>query len=301
MPKGSIISNGFGTGLASGLVALAVLATSSPAIAQDAQTPKAAQRISHMDFVIEVDFKGGTLRQFVEEIRKAAGPHVVNIIMSHDANELEIPAMHVQSVDVGTALRVAERVGKITRIDGRNVSWDVSQISGDGSPVYTIYHRVLPDSPVPQRAEQAQKKTAVHTITELTTGSGAMSADDVLSAIQAALAMDGGEEVKLAYHEETGLIFARVTGDQGSVIEQTLVNLRLSVQATRRSILEASDREAKEVRTQNLQSQVVLLSSQNSKLKSRIEHLETLLRSRLNGEDAVPENPLGDEPTEGGN
>lgn len=292
------------TVLKAAAVALAVLAFAAPTVAQE---EPGSRRGSNGDPIIaDLDFGGGSLEAFVRALRKAAGDSPVNIVYGPEAAGIPVPPIDLQHVDAFMALRsVSQASSSLVTRDPQLVPfiWNVDRISGDGTPVYTIQVHELSRGRAsgPGSVPAAQLHTAVHSITELTTGSGAMSADDVLSAIQAALAIEGADdETKIRFHEETGLIFARVTDDQGGVIEQTLVNLRRSVEATRKSILEASDREAKEAHAQNLQTQVVLLSSQNSKLKSRIAHLETLLRSRLNGEDTVPENPLGDDPTEGG-
>lgn len=283
--------------------ALAAATLAAPVLAQQGQpeTQEAASALKSEPHLITVDFGGGTLAEYIDTLREVTSDRVVNFIVPREVRDLPVSAIELRDVDVYTALRVAVPA-EAPHVDGRVINWRPNRVPGQGAPVYAIDYSIQPLFQQSARSQATPSQhTAVHSITELTTGTGAMSADDVLSAIQAALAIEGADdETKILYHEETGLIFARVTPDQGNVIEQTLVNLQLSVQATRRSILEASDREAKEVRTQNLQSQVVMLSSQNTKLKSRIAHLETLLRSRLNGEESVPENPLGDEPA-GGN
>ncbi len=250
--------------------------------------------------LISLDFAGGTLDDLVDALKAASPVRPVNIIYSTEAAEIEIPPFEVADAELGSTLQslaYSSAGSPVTLGAGRMVRWQIHMV-GDG--VYAVQFDNTPQYISTPRGQmllgQSLHSTVVHSITELTTGSGAMSADDVLSAIQAALAIEGADdETKISFHEETGLIFARVTPDQGSVIEQTLLNLRRSVEATQRGMREASDREAKEVHTQNLQSQVVMLTAQNKKLQSRIAHLETLLRSRLNGEDSVPENPLGDD------
>lgn len=273
------------TVLKAAAVALAVLAVTTPTIAQP-ETAEGGDRIPRPinsdPLIDELDFPGGTVEGFVKVLRDAAGDQPVNIVYPPEGAALNVPAVNLRGVDVYTALRSASDRSTRTEThldDGRVFTWSVTKIDGEASPVYTIY--VRDESPPHLRfgnqVRQPKRNTAVHAITELTTGTGAMSADDVLSAIQAALAIEGADdETKIRYHEETGLIFARVTPDQGSVIEQTLMNLRLSVQARRQQ--DQVERDELMEKIERLQVQVLSLTEQNQKLTRNWESSEEIIK-----------------------
>lgn len=216
----------------------AVLA--SPVLGQDGQpeTPRdgdyafAQTATSGKDpHIIQFEFGGGTVKEFISALRKAAGDQPLNIMLDEDVVGLPVPALSLREIDAYTVLRTVQRnMSNPIRLDDGSL-WilTMDRIVGEGAPVYQIkggdVSRVLDRSTV---RPNPQRTTIVETITELITGTGAMTADEVLSALQAALAMEEGDEVKLAYHEGTGLVFARVTDEQARVIGSTILNLRVS-------------------------------------------------------------------------
>ena len=231
------------TPLKAAAIMLALNASTMPAMAQmesNDRQPSGMTRAgdsSTAPFIAELNFKGGPFEAFVEALREAAGDQPVNIVYPPEAGGLPVPPVNLREVDVYTALRSAQPGSdRPIRVGEQVVVWWTDRIAGDGAPVYTVEVRDVRDPRIVRPSgAQLQQQTVVHTITELTTGSGRMSADDVLSAIQAALAIEGGDEdTQLRFHEQTGLVFARVTPNQGSVIEQTLVNLDRSMQARQR-------------------------------------------------------------------
>lgn len=186
--------------------------------------------------LITIDFEGGTLADLVDALKAASPQRPVNILYSTEAANIPIPPFEVADAELRSTLQslAYTSAGSPTTLSaGRTVRWEIAPV-GDG--VYAVTLDNSPQYISTPRGQmlvgQSDRITAVHSITELTTGGGAMSADAVLSAIQAALSIAGaGEEAEIRYHEETGLVFARVTHDQGGVIEQTLVNLRRSMEA----------------------------------------------------------------------
>lgn len=224
--------------LAAALAAAATITLANPAPSL-AQMSGGGSVVSVDSKLISVEFKGGSLADFIAQLREAAGGMPVNILYPPEFAGLQLPPMQLEQVLLDSALRVASTLSESRPAmmpDGRKASWEVDrQGGGPGAPVYVIHvwAEELDESPevVPDKKQQP-RFTAVHSITELTTGSGRMSADDVLSAIQAALAIEGeGGDTEIRFHEQTGLVFARVTPSQGSVIEQTLDNLDRSMRA----------------------------------------------------------------------
>ncbi|OAB63586.1 hypothetical protein AY599_11480 [Leptolyngbya valderiana BDU 20041] len=230
-------------------VALLVTAHAQPVLAQRTQSetqrtqPQTQRSQASSDarpaaqpHLITIDFEGGTLADLVDALKAASPQRPVNILYSTEAANIPIPPFEVADAELRSTLQslAYTSAGSPTTLSaGRTVRWEIAPV-GDG--VYAVTLDNSPQYISTPRGQmlvgQSDRITAVHSITELTTGGGAMSADAVLSAIQAALSIAGAaEEAEIRYHEETGLVFARVTHDQGGVIEQTLVNLRRSMEA----------------------------------------------------------------------
>lgn len=235
----------FTTALKAAAVALAVLAVSAPTIAQE--DPGSRRGASGDPIIASLDFEGGSLESFVRALRKAAGESPVNVVFGPEAAGIPVPPIDLQHVDAFMALRSVSQASHSLLGSDPELSqfvWSVDRISGVGAPVYTIeVHEIGGGRTSSAGSAPAKLHTAVHSIANLTGGPGAMSADDVLAAIQLALEMDGKGDAKLSFHEETGLLFARVSFDQANVIEMTIVHLRQSLNARQqhesRSQLEA--------------------------------------------------------------
>ncbi|MEQ9094999.1 MAG: hypothetical protein RIE32_01910 [Phycisphaerales bacterium] len=229
--------------------ALLVTAHAQPVLAQRTQSEtqrtqpqtqrsqaSSGARPAEQPHLITIDFEGGTLADLVDALKAASPQRPVNILYSSEAANIPIPPFEVADAELRSTLQslAYTSAGSPTTLSaGRTVRWEIAPV-GDG--VYAVTLDNSPQYISTPRGQmlvgQSDRITAVHSITELTTGGGAMSADAVLSAIQAALSIAGAaEEAEIRYHEETGLVFARVTHDQGGVIEQTLVNLRRSMEA----------------------------------------------------------------------
>ena len=284
------------------LVAATVLASTVlafPAFGQEGQPAGSTMRqaqLTPQPHIITIDFDGGTLAKLVDELKSASSHRPVNVIYSSEAADISVPPFEVRDAELYSTLQslsYASSGSPMKLDDGRIVSWDIARV-GDG--VYSVYleERLRQGSPGTQQFGPPHRYTVVHAITELISGANAMQADQVLSALQAALAMEDGGEVKLAYHEDTGLIFARVTSDQGSVIEQTLMHLERSMHARQRGksnsqmqrVLEMTDAKTAEelverVRSTNdLRARVVDLQRTIAELQDHIIRLQAELDRR---------------------
>jgi len=277
-------------------MALAVLGTAMPAIAQDAGGSQHSQPTKD-PHIIDLDFRGGSLEAYVKALRKAAGDQPVNIMLDPAAAELPVPEIILQEIDAYTALKAVERDMKnpIRLDDGTYYIWTVNRIGGSGVSVYQIngqevtemYRRATP-------ALSVDRTTTVHSIIHLIAGEKALHADEVLSALQASLAFDGEHEAELRYHEDTGLLFARVTHPQADVIQRTLNHLELSVHARQQSREHQSRSEIEDVlrsagassikdlvervrSADNLRNRVLELQSRIAELQNKIINLQTVI------------------------
>jgi hypothetical protein len=266
--------------------ALAAATLGAPVLAQQGQpetrrshTTPASSQSAAQPHLITIDFKGGTLEQLVDALKEASPVRPVNIIYNAEAADIAIPPFEVADADLGSTLQslaYSSAGSPVTLGAGRMVRWQIHLV-GDG--VYAVQFDNTPQYISTSRGQmlmgQSLHSTAVHTITELITGTGAMSADDVLSAIQAALAIEGADdETKIRYHEETGLIFARVTPDQGSVIEQTLMNLRRSMEARERSDRRSQIQQVLDLTNTKTTEELVARVNSADELRGRVLELQ---------------------------
>lgn len=226
-------------------VAMSAALVAWPALAQQGQPgsrqsqPAGGGTQASQHHLITIDFAGGTLAELVRAMKAASPDRPVNILYSTEAANIPIPPFEVAQADLNSTLRslaYTSAGSPATLGAGRTVRWDIHPV---GEGVYAVQIDNSPQYISTPRGQmlagQSDRMTVVHAITELTTGAQAMSADAVLSAIQAALSIEeAAQEPKIRYHEETGLIFARVSHAQSAIIEQTLVNLGRSAEARQR-------------------------------------------------------------------
>ncbi|MCW5756582.1 MAG: hypothetical protein KIT54_05025 [Phycisphaeraceae bacterium] len=261
-----------------------------PAIAQqDAASVRRGQPIAQtaspdpQTHPISINFKGGTLAELVAALKAASPDRPVNIIYSAEAGQIPIPPFEVTDADLYSTLQSLSYTSSgspVTLDFGRLVSWQISRVD------YGVFSIQLSSNPRPvfdSRGRQVQaggpvnRYTTIQTIAELTIGGTAMSADDVLSALQAALAMQGGEEVKLAYHEATGLVFASVTGEQGQVIENTIMMLRQSYREWRDHARQQQQNTDTGKQIKELSEQVTRLVEENKELRKQIAFMQSVV------------------------
>jgi hypothetical protein len=217
------------------------LTNPTPTLAQEGGMGSVARSEREL---ISVDFKGGSLADFIAQIRQAAGPMPVNIIYPPEFAELRLPPMQFEQVYLDSALEIAAYISEYRTIsmpDGREAGWEVEQLPGGRGTSVFVINAWAEDIPQEhehddeEHEEHFERATIVQSLAGLIAGEHAMSADAVLSSIQIALDMVEQGDADLRFHEDTGLLFARVTGDQHDALEQTVHRLRESAGDMRRA------------------------------------------------------------------
>lgn len=157
---------------------------------------------------VTIDFKGGSIREYIAAVNSAAGLERAAAILSDET--AQVPPFKLSGVSYASAFLLLNNV-KLTRPDGRE-EVDVS---------------VLTDSIVVRSysvgSTKPQQFSRVWSI-DMLLGTGAMQAEDVLSAVQAALALHQ-DKVEVRYHDGTGLIMARGTEQQMNAIDDVIATL----------------------------------------------------------------------------
>ncbi|MGD1915228.1 MAG: hypothetical protein ACFCBV_03455 [Phycisphaerales bacterium] len=212
------------------LATAAAFSLATPILAQEAGNESPSRQVVRK--LVSIKFDGGTLSDYVRELRKAAGDTPVNILYPQEFGALRVPAIQLEQVGLYDALEVPAGLSqhRLSLLpDGREASWDVDvQSRGSGAPVFVI--EVWADDLHSERDEEEHEEEfdrfpTVQSLAALISGEHALDADAVLSSIQIALEMADQGDADLRFHEDTALLFARVTMQQHDAIEETVGRL----------------------------------------------------------------------------
>ncbi|MEO1279443.1 MAG: hypothetical protein AAFV77_10855 [Planctomycetota bacterium] len=212
------------------LATAAAFSLATPILAQEAGNESPSRQA--MMKLVSIKFDGGTLSDYVRELRKAAGDTPVNVLYPQEFGALRVPAIQLEQVGLYNALEVPAGLSQhrlSLMPDGREASWDVDvQSRGVGAPVFVI--EVWADDLHSERDEEEHEEEfdrfpTVQSLAALISGEHALDADAVLSSIQIALEMADQGDADLRFHEDTALLFARVTEQQHDAIDETVGRL----------------------------------------------------------------------------
>jgi len=213
------------------ILALTMFATHSPA--QDDPKPQeggTGRPRPQVEQRVNVDFKGGTLAELLDQIRKASD---ANILSSADANNVLLPTVTLKDALVGEAL---EGIATIAS----NRAWQVNA-RREGLGVYSL--RVIYTSAGNGSSPAQKPRLRVYSMADLTTqpahlpaeANVAMSPATVLTAIETCLAVLGSGQSKptIRYHEDANLLFIYGMPSQIEAAEQTMQSLEQNVRHRR--------------------------------------------------------------------
>lgn len=171
---------------------------------------------------INVDFKGGTLGQFVETVTTAARNAVkdapVNIVFA-DAKvaQYQVPPVQLRHVMLDTALKAAIYPRSRT---GADEILSMEQLGGtlgsEGSQVFVI-------ASVSGRAKPRAQRVEIFDLRDLTRSGTKM--EMILTAIEAAVKMEDTGDTEIKYHEDSGLLILRATAAQLEAAGQVVAHL----------------------------------------------------------------------------
>lgn len=203
---------------ASALAALAVPGNVS--IAQ--QTPPA-----NPDPVIDLQFGGGTVEQYIDAIQKASGN--VNVLLQLKGAKVPLPEVDLSSVHVSSALRLLE--GRETEAEGKRVELDVETIHTQdafGLPIYVVVAKVK-ESPA------ARSHSTVISVKDII--DAGYSAEDLMTAVATTIELLAGQagKAEIRFHEQTGLLIAKGDEEQIDAIYQVMAQIRESGQRNAQS------------------------------------------------------------------
>lgn len=235
------------------------------------------------DFVatpaITVDFPGGTVSEYVGTIHKSTTK--ANVVVMPEAEDVQIGEVSLAEADLLAAILILDGYetqtssGSLTRLD---VTLQPSSgREGQGVIVIRGEQRDL--------KRQAPAISTVISVADLIGKESSISAEDILSAVEAAMELTKGilTPPDIKFHKPTGLIIARGHPEQMSTIEAVVDQLRNGLRVMNQG---GESRKIKELNSQfnsanraigQLQDE---LSAMKARMERRIAELEMELTQR---------------------
>lgn len=243
--------------------------------------------------IIDVEFPGGPLSDFVRAIQAAAMESTaktpINVIIPTEATDIRITAISLKRVSAETALlslRYAFGVQGTHQLEARNMT-------NDGDQGLTFAIQYAPGRSLPQMAAQNQMQmqpvqSEAYSLRELIDApshmphddpSLRMSADSILAALKLAAELEAADgrvaPTQLLFHPDTQLLIGRGTPDQHRLIHSVLAQFEETLQH-RRSLhgeLRSRSQQA-ELQKLELDAQIKMATAQVDKARSEIPPAE---------------------------
>lgn len=195
--------------IAAGLLIAGLAASFADAAALPTVRP--LQDAGSNDDRVTLNFKGGTVAEYLAALKQAA-PRA-NVVFTAEVGGVPMPPVELRGANWHTAVQLVDE--HTAWVDGVQTMVQVKRVPGDPMIYRVSVHRS------PPRVEAVRSR--VWTVRALL---DQVKAPDLLSAIEAALAMQQSEtEPRVAFHEATGLIIAQALPAQIEVIEEVIVQL----------------------------------------------------------------------------
>ena len=222
----------------------------APAHAQDAGSSRSTQGVAAaqipMPTLLDVDFDGGSLDEFLVAVRMAADPEPVNVVLLEGAADLPIPSVTLRRVTAEAAFRaVCSRMFA-----------NVTILPSSGEPIITIEADPGAMSEMARRNEMLARRGSfggspaamndpimrpepatlrVYSVRDFVDGKS-ITYSTVLDALKTALAADEGQgAAEVLHHEASGVLIVRGTIGQQNVAEQVLDAIRTDARVGEKS------------------------------------------------------------------
>ena len=188
---------------------------------------------------VSVEFKGGSLTEYVAALRSAGNN--VNVVLPDTAAKVRVPALVLRETSVEAALRAVTNVVDESIHLSVNVSVGSSPNSGPfGEPVYSMQVRQLDNNQATTAGPPSSRARLVRVFALRTLIKGAgdntarLDVKTILTAVDTGLGVvaehagldtNSSDKAVVRYHEDSGLLFVAGTNAQLSVVDQVINNL----------------------------------------------------------------------------
>lgn len=219
------------------LALCAALASLSPppALAQDSPTPGGAVARSTPPFTVTLDFPGGSLANYLDAIRRAAGHNPANIMIRGDAADIQIAPVSLRDITIDQA---TELIAGPHSEGPRRYHVETSRYAAE-SAAGAAYLVVIHDAG--DAAAVRPSRVSILTLRDLICPlpgdprDSTVPAEVALTAVEAAVAVAApeGQRSKIQFHAESGLLVLAGPPEAISAAEEVLDRIRSDVRARR--------------------------------------------------------------------
>ncbi len=206
---------------------------------------------------LTLEFKGGTVAQYIAAIQSAAAASGgVNIVSFADLSSLPMPEVRMKEVTFMTAMDLLS-----------NVQW-----ADDTGRQWALTVDWLGDAVAINRSDMgragvSEQRSEVWSIEQY---QPAIAPEDILSSVEVALAMlDGKANVR--YHADTGLLIVRGTVDQLNAVQRILKGLEDTKGSRNVAAINRQQAALAEVDMAEAQARLTVASHEHAMLQSRLE------------------------------
>lgn len=196
-----------------------------------------------LDERVTIDFKGGTVAQYIAAVAAAAAPKAVNILVPAEIRDVPLPEIRLQSVTLWTAWSALEpairaqsagleiKIEALGQRTGSNVSSEAVQILVFRGPTGAV----VASGPRSSQGIEVVVISIADLVEPRASGSvPLMTPEDVLAAVESAVLIAGdtvSSTPVLKYHPASGVLISRGTYAANALVREVVGTIRQNAAA----------------------------------------------------------------------
>jgi hypothetical protein len=182
---------------------------------------------------VSLDFKGGSMQDFVAALRNSVGDRPVNILVTEEGKDQPVPPLKLQAVTMEAALRAA---ATSAARPGRT-AWEMQTLSSGKDGGAAVYRLEFAKNTSVGASGASSQQVQVISITDLISGSGErLSPESLLGAVETGLEMaaaDGPARAEMKFHPDSGLLIVRGDDNTLRLVREAVNEMRTDLMRRR--------------------------------------------------------------------
>ena len=182
---------------------------------------------------VSLDFKGGSMQDFVASLRQSAGDRPVNILVTEEGKDQPVPPLKLQAVTMEAALRAA---ATSAARPGRT-AWDMQTLASGKDGGAAVYRLEFAQNASLGASAAAAQQVQVISITDLISGSGErLTPESLLGAVETGLEMaaaNGPARAEMKFHPDSGLLIVRGDDNTLRLVREAVNEMRTDLMRRR--------------------------------------------------------------------
>ncbi len=281
------VRRGLTVGVAAALVALSGMSASAQPSGGKPPQQNAAVEQSTREPLVTVDFKGGTVQQYIAALRGAMGKDPVNAVVSESASKAELAAIVLSRVPLSAAMQAISAAAGSSQ-----GNWSIKVIPTESEPsgaslAYAI--DFLSRGQRPNEDMVIETYSLARLIKPGKENGPGVPSSVVLSAVETGLRMQtaDGKAPELKFHEDSGLLFVRGTVPDVRLVGSVVA--RMSDDADRESKAAARHADAERERAMAVKEAELNIQMREIELQSAMQVLDETEQLVKGGSAPAPE------------